>query len=243
MKTIFFLLMGALSLPAQGADRVSGQERGGGKQAELEFVEIAQVAIRGINGSQKNGEVYFQEFDLAAFGRAMEQTEVQSHPNLCETKIDLSTGGANTRCLDARYLPDLRRIEVSEAVWPKKTCLEKVALAVHEYGRAAGLEDGNYKYSSRVRKSIAVHDQCDLYERDIKASCRDKVGYLRSALAEYDKLLPARKDRYLVMMERAMHAWFGLYGNSCVELAEEACLGVCTGGAGPDCFKVCKKRL
>lgn len=138
---------------------------GGGKSEELEFAQIAQVFLSNLERSRKTEDL-FKDFDIAAFQQAITKTEVKSKEHLCTTSTDLTTGATNTHCLDAQYLRNQNLIEMSLRSWKSKTCTEKMGLAVHEYGRAAGTEDGNYKYSSLVRMSGVMSNACASHERD-----------------------------------------------------------------------------
>jgi hypothetical protein len=226
-----------------------GQERGGGRQSELEFVEVGQLALKAIARSQTAGKSEFAGFDAAAFSRALETTEVSARPHLCETKIDLNSGGEKTTCLDARYIPEEAKIEMSEREWTKKSCLDQAALAVHEYGRASGNENGNYKYSSRVKNSHDFWDACDLRERDQTVKCQNSVGYLKLTLEDLvwkfkqgNTNDQERRDRLIISIENTMEAWQRVNPASCDESANFYCLDTCTRVLGASCFGVCRKR-
>lgn len=240
---IWFILI--LGMSANAAV-IEGQERGGGKQVELEFAEMGRLASGALANSLKEGESLFEGFKLGHFNLALSATEIWAKPDLCETRIDLTTGGAIRRCLDARYLPEMNRIEVSEKDWRPKTCLEKAALAVHEFGRASGNEDGNYFYSSRVKSSQAFWDACDLFEREQSRRCEKKLPALKVSLGraaeEFRQEKSGRKalDMYVVTIENIMEKWGKVNGGQCSESAEAACLESCTDIAGISCVDVCQ---
>jgi len=226
-----------------------GQERGGGRQSELDFVEVAQLAVKAIALSQAAGEQEFVGFNKESFSRSQETTQVSARPHLCETKIDLNTGGEKTTCLDARYIPEEAKIELSEKEWPRKSCLDRVALAVHEYGRASGNENGNYRFSSRVRSSDYILMACSGYQGDITEKCNTSVGYLKHALeglvSEFRKgETKNSKNRaaLLVEFENSMEAWRNVNPVKCDESANYYCLDTCTRVLGASCFGVCRKR-
>lgn len=238
---IWFLLVLGVSQAAV----IEGQERGGGKQVELEFAEMGRLASGALAGSLRGGEGLFEGLNLGHFNLALSATEIWAKPDLCETSIDLTTGGASRRCLDARYLPELNRIEVSEKDWAPKSCLEKAALAVHEFGRASGNEDGNYFYSSRVKSSQAFWDACDLFEREQGRRCEKGLHALRVSLSragdEFNSGKFGRKalDTYIVTVENIMEKWKKVSGGQCSEKAEAACLTSCTDIAGISCVEAC----
>lgn len=242
---IWFLMI--LGISANAAV-IEGQERGGGKQVELEFAEMGRLASGSLANSLSSGERLFDGIKIGHFNLALSATEIWAKPDLCETKIDLTTGGASRRCLDARYLPEMNRIEVSEKEWRPKSCLEKAALAVHEFGRASGNEDGNYFYSSRVKSSQAFSDACDLFEREQGQRCEKKLHALKVSLsrAAYEisegKFGRKALDRYIVTLENIMEKWQKVNGGQCSESAEAACLQHCMDIAGISCVDVCELK-
>lgn len=218
-----------------------GQERGGGRQTELEFVEVAQLVGRAIEQSLKNGKSDFSGFDVSAFYSAINLTEVKAKPHLCEA------GGLS--CLDARYIPESNLIEMSEKNWPGKTCTEKAALVTHEYGRASGNEDGNYRFSSKVKWSDEVLVACSGWEGDRTEKCLNKLhsldGALKAALVRYrDRakkgLESEARYKFLEELKQAMFLWSraGEEGQ-CRSYADQACLNTCNEVGSNRCFDYC----
>ena len=164
MKKLTSILCAVFTLSA-----FAGQERGGGDEFEREFVKMAMLASKVIGYHQQHATGLFDGFDLAAFNKAINEVEAYALPKVCEPdQTNLSTGGVTKgRCLDAQYLPAQGRIEFDKNRWNKKTCMQMVALTIHEYGRASNNEDGNYKYSSRVDQAN-INNSCDEIDRQRK---------------------------------------------------------------------------
>lgn len=142
----------------------AGNEGGGGHRVENQFFEIAQVAMRGIQKEINEGNSkLFEGFDVNSFEAAVVSNEVYAVANLCVTYQDHNNGQIFHRCEDGRYFPDEKKILVSISEWEKKSCVEKVSLVVHEFGRASANEGGNYKYSSKVAFSKKIKNECTIY--------------------------------------------------------------------------------
>lgn len=238
MKTILLFLSIAFSAQAAVPE---GQERGGGRESELEFVEVAQLAGKAIERSLKNGKNDFAGFDVSAFYAAIAGTQVRAKPHLCEA------GGLS--CLDAQYLPELSLIELSERAWPGKTCLEKAALVTHEYGRASGNEDGNYRFSSRVKWSDEILVACDGWQGDRTEKCMNQLhglnGSLKKSLERYRERSkkisePDARYQFLDELKQAMFLWSRSGGDGqCRNYANRACLDTCNEVSSKYCLDYC----
>jgi hypothetical protein len=247
---MMFLLLAlglGLSLNAQAAPS-QGQERGGGKQIELEFAEVGQLVAKAIGQSFKNGKADFQGFDLPAFLQAMDRTEIRAKPDLCSTKIDPNSGGTEERCLDAQYLPEQSKIEVSEKEWRKKTCMEQAALAVHEYGRASANENGNYRFSSRVRNSDEVQAACDGREGDKTERCQNDLWHLNDSLKGCVDRYQERKKKghefeargaFLEELKLTLIDWGKSADEQCKPHGKRACLDTCFSVTTQYCWDYC----
>ena len=142
----------------------AGNEGGGGHRVENQFFEMAQIAIQGIQlETNKGNSELFAGFNINSFKEAIVSNEVYAVADLCVTYQDHNNGEIFHRCEDGRYLPDEKKILVSISEWEKKSCIEKVSLVVHEFGRASGNEGGNYKYSSKVAFSKKIRNECTIY--------------------------------------------------------------------------------
>ena len=140
-----------------------GKEGGGGKDEELEFAEIAYLFADTLT-NQRAELQDFADLDLESFLFAKENIEIYAVDTLCKKIEDEGTGNIGLRCLDAEYLPETKQIRFSVESWKKKTCIRKMGLVVHELGRAAGMENGNYKYSSRVSSNSILRKTCTEYD-------------------------------------------------------------------------------
>lgn len=238
MKTILLFL--GIAVSAQAAV-LEGQERGGGRESELQFVEIAQLVGRGIEQSLKGGKSDFTGFNLGAFYSAIDGTQVRAKPHLCEA------GGLS--CLDAQYLPELKLVELSERAWPGKSCLEKAALVTHEYGRASGNEDGNYRFSSKVKWSEEILVACDGWEGDRTEKCMNKIyglkGSLNRSLDRYREKAKKGSEtdarfQFLDELKQAMFLWSRSGGDrQCRTYANQACLDTCNEVSSKYCLDYC----
>jgi len=174
MKMIILILQISLY-----GNAFAGQERGGGREVERDFVKMARFAAKAIENTQKSGSRLFDGFNLQAFNNAIDQVEVVALAKVCvPDAIDLTTGGTVWgRCMDAQFLQNQNRIEFDENIWYEKPCLEQVALTVHEYGRASKNENGNYKYSSLVDR-MDIRNSCEERYRQ-KAAAAPFKGYVK----------------------------------------------------------------
>lgn len=237
---ILVFLCACLMMPA-----FAGQERGGGKQVERDYVEIATLLFNAISDSVKRKEIVFDGFDLEQFRLALLRTQVSAMPQVCRTNIDVTTGGATTKCVDADYDRWAMLIEFSERSWAKMNCLERFGHTLHEYGRASGNEDGNYRFSSRVYESQALADACTAYEKELR--CDEKVDYLAQALKKLNTELDftkEQKDLYIVRVENTMEKWWeSKYGMKCATQSEKVCMDICMQKvASLSCMRVCEKH-
>ena len=237
-----------------GVNIFAAQERGGGSRTELNFVEIARYALAGIQDSIRQSEGLFDGMDIAAFQKAIEATEIFAVQSLCYSEVDGKTGIVRKRCLDAQYIPSLNRIEVSEDAWWTKLCRQRMGIAVHEFGRASGNENGNYKFSSKVVASHAIFNQCDRHGVDLpdinppphEVTCNTKVKYLEEMLREYDSLdtsTELKRADYIVSIRSVMAPWNDGYGKECREESEQTCLKVCRPKVQSQCLPLCIRNL
>lgn len=178
---------------------------GGGKTEELEFTQVAQIFSSNLDRSLATEDL-FKDFDSEAFQTAISKTEIKARENLCSTETDLTSGSTRTHCLDAQYLPEKNLIEVSLNTWKGKKCIEKMGLVVHEYGRAASIEDGNYKYSSRVAMSNVMINACANYYEDTASSVNDLpdqagawlLAHGTQLVPKTNIVLPAKTQSFLI---------------------------------------------
>lgn len=225
-----------LSLILVSSPVYAGQERGGGITIERNFVEYAQAAAKGIAGSLQAGEKYFEGFNLAEFQRALDTTEVKALPNLCKTLQDSNTGKTWAQCLDAEYYSNDKRIEFSSEAWNAKGCMDKLALTIHELGRASGNENGNYKYSSQVIFSGDFRDICKDFSSAL--TCDSKVQYLEQSLRKAVAEIPEDYD-FIVQSRYIILRWVQAYAQDRCTQAEAMCMNVCYPKGGESCFSVC----
>lgn len=140
---------------------------GGGEEVAANFVEYTRYAIESLNWDVKSGkEAKFTPGQSQKIGQALEVTEVFAVPAsaLCKTETSIVSGDEFTVCKDAWYDQEKKIILVNQETWIKKTCLQKKALVLHEYGRAAGLENANYAFSSNVFTSSQFKSSCTYIE-------------------------------------------------------------------------------
>lgn len=162
------LILVAACLASHFSYAANGNEGGGGGiDVELEFAEIAYLFTDTLTKSRQSLPD-FADLDLNAFLSAQATTEVYAVETLCTNIQDENGSGSGLRCLDAAYFPDRKQIRFSTESWTKKDCLRKMGIVVHELGRAAGVENGNYKYSARVRRSDLLRRACIAYEQEMK---------------------------------------------------------------------------
>lgn len=167
-----FAVVAALIMADTNALAAFGKEGGGGKEIELEFAEIAYLFTDTLARSPKEF-LDFADLDVNAFLYAQANTEVYAVDTLCKTIKDSATGNTGLRCLDAEYLPETNQIRFSIESWRNKNCIRKLGIVVHELGRAAGVENGNYKYSARVSRNPILRDACLKYDSDIKLRIKE----------------------------------------------------------------------
>lgn len=222
---------------------VIGKEGGGGSQIELDFVQIARFASFGIEQSMANEDL-FSGFDLASFNRAIGTVEIHQVDRLC-TKEVYPGSDTRLRCLDAYYEPSMNKIQLSAENWDRKTCAEKMAIAVHEFGRASGNENGAYTYSSKVVFSKYILRQCIPYQSQLgiePLSCNGKANYLEQSLHSKDSedtTMPQAKNDYTNWLRQIVTEWNAGLGKGCPEEGKSACIRACFLKAGSDCFEIC----
>lgn len=160
-----FLVVSLLSVTAFGGFGT----RGGGMEVEREFVKIAGFAAAFIDYSIKRGSNHFDGFSLTLFEKAINDVEIYGLQKICEQNMGSTIGGqiAPERCTDAHYLPEKNHIEFDINIWNMKTCMQKMSIVTHEYGRASGNEGGNYKYSSKIDQIDDLSTFCNGYDRQL----------------------------------------------------------------------------
>jgi hypothetical protein len=221
-----------------------GQEGGGGSQIELDFVQVARFTSSGITQSMGN-ESLFDGFNLAAFNQAIGLVEIHEVDTLCRNEVDPRTGDLRKRCLDAFYDPSVNQIQLNAESWRTKSCVEKMAIAVHEFGRASGNENGSYQYSSRVALSKFIPAQCIPYQNQAGVeplSCAGKASYLEQALHSmdaYDMSTLQANVGYTKALGDIVASWNTGLGKGCSEEGKAACIRVCFLKAGSSCFGLC----
>lgn len=164
LKTLIFL---SIVLPTNFSHAIGNEAGGGGRDVELEFAEIA-YSFTDILTKHRIELPDFMDFDLNAFLAAQANTEVYAVDTLCTNTQDEAPGSAGVRCLDAEYLPDRKQIRFSTETWKRKNCIRKMGIVVHELGRAAGLENGNYRYSARVSRNDLLRTFCARYDYEME---------------------------------------------------------------------------
>jgi len=167
-----FAVLAAFICYNSNAFAALGKEGGGGKEIELEFAEIAYLFTDALTRQPKEFSD-FADLDVNAFLYAQANTEVYAVDTLCTTIQDSATGNKGLRCLDAEYLPETNQIRFSIESWKGKTCIRKMGIVVHELGRAAGIENGNYKYSARVSRNPMLRTACLQYDNDMKSRIKE----------------------------------------------------------------------
>lgn len=163
MRRLCLWALICLTLIASQQSSAGNEGGGGGKEVELEFAEIAYMFAEAI---VRNREYLpeFADLDVKAFLRAHATTEVYAVETLCRSIQDPDGHAQGVRCLDAEYLPDRKQIRFSIEAWQKKNCMRKMGIVVHEFGRAAGIENGNYKYSARISRNTFLRRECAAYD-------------------------------------------------------------------------------
>lgn len=146
------------------SNAIAMKEGGGGNTRELEFVTIAQLFIRSVELTNST-DSDFSGFDMQAFKQAMQTTQVK---RICDPDDDSIAKKMIEHCPEGEYLPEKNLIQFDTIAWDHKSCIEKMGIVVHEYGRAAGLENGNYKFSSRIPQSRGLTGDCADYDIDKK---------------------------------------------------------------------------
>ena len=139
-----------------------GHEGGGGQRVSANFVEYARYAVEAMRISAQTPGSKFTDAHADAIEGAILSTEVFAFPakHLCDQGIDPASGGSYRICRDAWFNANSRTISVNEDSWDLHSCLQKMALVLHEYGRAAELENANYAFSSYVFTSQPFRDSC-----------------------------------------------------------------------------------
>ena len=218
----------------------AGQERGGGTEIERNFVENARQSLTNISTSIQSGEKYFDGFNVNAFQTALETTEVKEVKEICEITQDPNTGKVYKRCLDAHYYPAKNLIEFSTDAWKSKTCMEKMGIVLHEFGRASGNENGNYKYSSQVLFSKAFQEHCK--DQSLQPSCNAKMPYLEQSLRALDNIDTSGLSDYVVVADNILRGWRRFYGKGCEAQTEAVCMNICFPKIGAVSFSLCGSR-
>lgn len=145
-KIAFVFLLPALALAESGSSSGSGGSvDNGGEYLALKFTKLGQEALSAMKKLSPE-EAILSAAELQRMELALVQTRVNG---LTGPLLDNSG-----REVDARYLQTAGKpvIEIDEAHWPGIfTDLDtSYRLVAHEYFRAMGLDDDNYKISARL---------------------------------------------------------------------------------------------
>ncbi len=163
---------------------------GGGLEAEAEFVAAANSLNNLVLDSNRKGEGLFINFNHDAYTSAVLSKEVFAKKTLCVSWIDSATGATDVKCPDGFHDGTLGVIYFDETKWARKTCVERYVLVAHEYGRAAGIERGNYRFSALIKKSKVIQQACqsETEPREMLA-CRDTLKSMSEIISTHTSAL------------------------------------------------------
>ncbi len=165
MKRLLIIILLSSIWTIDGKAALGNSSGGGGTIVSANFVAHGEFALKML-------KITMSELSEESIDQAINATSVYDLEEMCYQ----NPNDGSRSCFDALY--GLGVIHFSLKSWNQMKCNEKLALTAHEYLRATGLEESNYKYSySFISGSYSNDPDINLtIENEINSWCARNIN-------------------------------------------------------------------